>query len=550
MTQRRLAIAVAGLLGAVAIVVALLAFPRTGTDLAAPLPPSASAPDGSASFERDWQAALAEAQAGDDNALRDVAARWLWWQGEETMNAVMRLRGRSVRKVWALSLWLEANPDDALGWVGRLPAARRDRVLAAAFAEFAGRDPAAAVDAAGRLKNPDRRVGAAAAALRVWARADPAGAWRAAQEVDIGFIPWTAVAAERRGKLSLAVLDVWVLGGWRAPLDAVEASAEPHVPRAWMNAALTDWVAAAPQDALAWASSLAPRDGGERTPSSRPQELGATWAAMAIHWPHQANAAVEAVGDFGNRHRQNIYNTGAYQDVIRSFVEAAEPRRVAAWFDSHPDELMRRQHEDDVARAYASAHPDEALRWARALPLGQRADAVWAALNVIGGEAPPRVARMLLALGDEELLNDCADRVITAWTKVDPVAALGWADIHAPEEWTVERRMDMFQLWAWHDPVAAAAHLPNIADPVAKAWATRNAINGTFFGVKRRPGGKRNIHEHIPMIERLYAELPPAQRSKHVAYFLYRHFQLRDPQRAAEYKAEAGDDHGDPWNFN
>lgn len=550
MAKPRLALVAACVLGAAAAVAALRAFPRSDAGPAAAPSPNPAAADGSASFERDWRAALAQAEAGDDDALWNTAERWIWWQGEETVNAVMRLRGRSGRKVWALSLWLEAKPDDALAWAGRLPAARRERVLAAAFRAFARRGPAAAVDVAGRMKDPDRRVGAAAAALGVWASADPDAAWWAAQEVDIGHIPWRAVAAERRGKLSLAVLDVWARGGWRAPLDAVESSTDRYVPRDWMNAALTSWAAAAPREALAWASALAPRDGGERTPSSRRQELGAVLAAMAIHWPHQANAAVEAIGDPGNRHRNSIYNAGAYRDVIRNFAETADPRRVAAWFESHPDESMRWRHAEDVARAYASAHPDEALRWARTLPPVQRNYAVWAALNVIGEEAPPRVARMLLALGDEELLNGCADRLIAAWTKVDPVAALGWADLHAPEEWTVEQRMETFYLWAWNDPVAAAAHLPNIADPLAKAWATHHAINGTFHGVPHLPGGKRNIRDHIPRIERMYAELPRQQRSKHVAHFLYRHFQLSDPQRATAYKAEAGDDHGDPWKFN
>ena len=52
---------------------------------------------------------------------------------------------------------------------------------------------------------------------------------------------------------------------------------------------------------------------------------------------------------------------------------------------------------------------------------------------------------------------------------------------------------------------------------------------GTFTGVAQR--GERGIVEHIPMIERLYADLPPERRSKHVAYFLHRHFEHSDPRR-------------------
>ena len=114
---------------------------------------------------------------------------------------------------------------------------------------------------------------------------------------------------------------------------------------------------------------------------------------------------MEAIGDWQNRERNRIYNTAGYRETIRGYADTAAPRRVAAWFENHPDESLRQRHADDVARAYARAHPQEAVAWARALPPGwQRENAVWGALNVVTGEAPERIAAMLLDFGDADLL--------------------------------------------------------------------------------------------------------------------------------------------------
>ena len=273
------------------------------------------------------------------------------------------------------------------------------------------------------------------------------------------------------------------------------------------------------------------------------RDVGGHVGALAL-----AIQALDELGDWRSNDRQAIYNTVGYQEVIRRFADTTDPRRVAAWFENHRDHFLRSYHSDDVARAYARAHPEEAVAWARALPLGQRTNAVWAALNVVTGEAPERIAAMLVDFGDAELLRMSQDRLTATWAQVDPVAALQWKEAHFPEM-KARERMATFNVWAIYDPVAAAAHVDNLANPEERAWAARYVINGTFSGITRRPGGKKGIVEHIPMIERLYADLPPERRSKHVAYFLYRHFEHSDPQRAARYKAEAGDDHGDPWSF-
>ena len=121
--------------------------------------------------------------------------------------------------------------------------------------------------------------------------------------------------------------------------------------------------------------------------------------------------------------------------------------------------------------------------------------------------------------------------------------------------WEVERRWIAQDGRAVMDAVAAlegrwkrkAWALSLWLDATERAWAAWHVIDGTFTGVSQR--GRKGIVEHIPMIERLYADLPPERRSKHVAYFLYRHFEQSDPHRAARYKAEAGDDYGKPWDF-
>lgn len=537
----------AALLVCVAAAAAIVSTLASSGPEATPASEPAQAPpavDGDASFARDWQRALA--RPSGDSALWEVAARWLDWTPQAVMDAVAALDGHAERKALALSLWLEAAPADALAWARG--SAERARLRVAAIAALAGRDPVGAVAAAERLEGMDRVV-AAKAALRVWAGADPMAAWRAAQAVSVAFNPWwsppglleLAQRPARRQMLSLAVLDVWAkAGSLREPLDAVVSTPDANVPSRWVDAALGRWAAAAPQDALAWASSLPPRTEGP-PPLLRVEALGATLASMAVHWPHLANQAMEAIGDWQNRERNRIYNTVGYRETIRDYADTAAPRRVAAWFENHPDESLRQRHADDVARAYARAHPQEAVAWARALPPGwQRENAVWGALNVVTGEAPERIAAMLLDFGDADLLAQVSGRLSRAWAKVDPVAVLRWKADHLPAMST-SGRMATFNVWATYDPPAAAAHLDTLADPDERAWAAWHVIHGMFFGKTNREDifddVPMNIAEHIPMIERLYAGLPQLRRSKHVAYFLYRHFEHSDPVRAARYKA-------------
>ena len=570
MTRRWVAIFTGGVLAAaVAAVVALRPpadAPSTsaGSQAAEPL-------GGLRSNERDWRSVLAEAsKSGDEDAFQGAVRQGLAREPGATINAVMRSEGFAERAQWALSLWLEADLVAAWGWAAELADGEEPTLLLDALDMFAARDPVAALAAAGRLAVANDRVLLAARALCAWARKDPMGAWLAAQDtalpgdekgrrrdseanlwgIDLDLIlgfnqeGWR----QRRGRLSTAVLDVWAEGGWQEPLAAVAATEGAHVPSAWQEAAIARWAEAEPLAALRWASSLPSFDDADRVAGvvSRREAVGMTLATMAIHWPHKANAAMEEIGNGTNWERQNIYNAGSYRDAIARFAAAAEPRRLAAWFEGNPDAEMRERHAADVTRTYAAAHPQEALAWARRLPEGfQRMNAVWAAVTTITDGDHARAGAMLVGIGDEELLNYLADRLTAGWAKEDPLAAIRWLETHAPKEWDTEERMATFHTWAREDPVAAAAHLPEIADADERAWATHHVITATFYHATFQPGGDDEaLRPHLPRIERLYATLPPEARSKHVAYFLYRHYEHTDPQRAARYQAEAGDDHG------
>ena len=172
-------------------------------------------------------------------------------------------------------------------------------------------------------------------------------------------------------------------------------------------------------------------------------------------------------------------------------------------------------------------------------------NAVWAAVTTIADGDNARAAAMLADMGDADLMKSLAPHLVADWAKEDPLATLGWVETHAPKEWDTRRRMATFNVWAREDAVAAAAHLPELADADERAWATHHVINGIFLVAH----DDEALRPHLPRIERLYATLPPEARSQ-VAYFLYRHYEHSDPERAARYQADAGDDHGDPWDFS
>ena len=493
------------------------------------------------SLEGEWRDALAASAAGDDAVLWEVARRWLASDPAAAMDAVWGLEGRVERKRWALSLWQEADIQAAGEWTAKVPGVDGMALHLHAFEVFAARNPVAAMDVASRRTNPTERLWLAIRTLPALARVDPATAWREARNVPLPS-EWFERhwGRERRSELSMAVLDVWTESGWGEPLRAVAATEGAHVPERWQYAAIARWAKAAPLAALEWASGLPPFDASDHvrgTPTRR-QAMGAAFAAMAIHWPHKGNAAMEEIGDWRNRERQGIYNSNGYRDAIRHFVETTDPRRLTAWFDNHPDAAMRRRHAADVARAYAASHPREALDWALRLPAGkQQVEAVWGAATAIPENDYAQVAEMLTDIGDASLVKQLAHPLVRAWVKEDPAAAIGWSEAHAP-------RMATFHTWAIREPAVAAAHLPKIVDARSRAWATRHVIDGTFLGVDDEA-----LRPHLPRLERLYATLPADLRSKHVAYFLYRHYEHADPERAALYKAEARDDHGDPWDF-
>lgn len=554
-----------------------------------------------ASFQADWQAALAKLAQGEDETLWEVAERWLAHDPGAVMDAVMRLEGFDDRKRWALSLWLEADFQAAKAWVHKAFSWEAEALVFSAFELFAARDPAAALDVAVRASlvadfdEPDRlamdaldrgdkaamwrvvfkwvdslvpefarlRVELASRALRAWAHDDIVGAWQAAQEVRLpgeGVDP--AAWKNWRGELSTAVLDIWLASGWHEPLTVMATTEDAYAPKGWQRAAIGHWAETAPAAALEWVSSLPRFDAADRVDGvvSRREALGAALATMAIHWPHEAKAAMEdEIGD-SPQNTFDIYNTHSHGKVIRHFAETADPRQVAAWFDSQPDLVLRGLYAEDVARAYAAAHPKEALEWARRLPSRyEYADAVWAVITTNTGEVHERAAKSLLEIGDPDLVEDVADSLLERWGKADPLAALRWAENHAPKNWNAKQRVGIFHTWALDEPVAAAAHLSEILDAEERMWATRYVVNGTFQGVARRKEEDEALRPQlaretdwtafVPAAERLYNTLPREARSKHVAYFLYRHYEHTDPQRATRYQAEAEDDHGDPWDF-
>ena len=562
MIRRSLAISVGALTVAMVVVVVLWS-PSVVPAVSTP-PTESYAAERDSSLYSDWRATLVKAAAnGDDGAFQSAVRQGLARAPSATLQAVMQLTGLAERKTWALSLWLEADLKAAWDWAAEFAGAEGSALVVAAFDMFAVRDPIAALDAAGALSDGNDRALLAARALRAWAQEDPAAAWLAAQHTalpgdrrgrrealgffDLGFN--TEGWRQRRGRLSTAVLDIWAESGWHEPLAAVAATEGAYVPLNWQKTAIARWAEIEPLDALAWASSLPPFDAADRMAGVvlRREALGTALATMAIHWPHKANAAIEEIGDWQNRERQHIYNSGGYRDAIARFAAAEEPRRLAAWLLDHPDAEMRERHAADVARAYAAAHPQEALEWARRLPQGfQKINGVWAAVTTIADGDHARAAAMLVDMGDADLMRVLADRLGAGWMKEEPLAALDWLETHAPKEWDTQERMASYHTWAREDPVAAAAHLREIADADERAWATHHVIDGTFQAVH----DDEALRPHLPRIERLYATLPPEARSKHVAYFLYRHYEHSDPERAARYQADAGDDHGDPWNFS
>ena len=171
--------------------------------------------------------------------------------------------------------------------------------------------------------------------------------------------------------------------------------------------------------------------------------------------------------------------------ILRSWASkdpvAAGEYLVKTVLDSGVDDWQMRRSASSVASEWVRQDPDEALKWAKALPDEVRGDALNNVVQHFTSENPLKAADIAMSLegeSQERALRSIADQ----WSRTNPEEALNWA-VTLEGETKSEAMEEALENWASQDPDAAVAFMGDLTSSeqerfvpeVAERWARRDA---------------------------------------------------------------------------
>ena len=378
----------------------------------------------------------------------------------------------------AFAVWAEQAPASAADWATRAPAAPDfdplDLARSAAFA-WAAIDPLAAAEWACALPDPARAAALAQAVLPLLGERDPDRA---------------IALATSQGD---AVLDPLLSQLFKSLARQNPAAAfAAHGDRLWRNgdgfrndipfrAALADWLARAPVEAIAWIRShddLDARDTARwaqllaidgvieprllASALATTPELPARQAALAevfAQWNTRdaasAQAWLDALAD--PRLRSALLEQNALRDL-------GHPRLNLPFALALPSGPLRRERFQTLLANWAKTDPSAALAWSRAhaddpdVP-GATARIHAAILGNIARDEPATALAEWKALPDGPTKTEAVSTIGEAWGRSDPVAAFAWMAeqdaLAGRKTYPDNPRQSTFYAWSREQPLAA-----------------------------------------------------------------------------------------------
>ena len=470
-----------------------------------------------------WRAAVAlQPSRFRKSLLIFIAALWVERDPKGAMDTFEGMDEEHMPAEWMFELlarWMAADEQVATDWA-LVTAGDRPRLLVGGAIDWI-------------LENAEPREGALGSAeriLRRWAVRTPTEAW--------DFAATDGLAEQDR--LLKAVAHVWFEADPRAALDAAVSHGRWQVLReSWVADLAAGWARAAPYAAADWLRTL--------TASTRHRALlAAVHAPLSVAAPHEAFAIAQ---ELGAGEMAPAYSATMYRRQLRRLL-GDDPRVLAHWLARQPDDDLRFGLTGSIAEIYEESYPDEALRWALALPGKESREALGVVIWAIAEDDLDYAEAIVLHMADPDAQAGAAAALLGHWAskRGEPAAAHEWSSKNLSAAARGEAARGLFSVWGLRDPSAAASAVAAIGDADERRAALAGALWGTVMGVGGDETAER-LRERMLAMERLYQrrllDVPDGgdgaggEQGDLTSYKLYHYWKDVDPDRAKKYRRKA-----------
>lgn len=457
-----------------------------------------------------WQSSLG---AGLETRQGQVSAASV----PRSVNAFEAMDEERLPAQWMFELlarWMAVDEEAAADWALSTAGDRPQRLMAGAIDWL--------------LDNSKPREAALAAAermLRRWARREPAAAWSVA--CTDGLVGGEA--------LQRSVAQVWLESDPQTAMEAAMTDAVWQVLRvSWVADLAADWARAAPREVADWVLALPPSSGGKLL-------LAAAHAPLSVEAPGEALAFAR---EFGDEEMSAAYYEPLYGRQLQALL-GENPRALAVWLASQPDDSLRVSQTASIARLYTAAYPDEALQWALALPEKESAKALRVVVRATAKQDPGYAEDIVLSVIEPMAQAEAALGFAVHWAseRGQPEAAYRWVTEKLSRPVRLEVNEGLFVRWALRDATEAVSAAEQIADADERLTAKTAALHGLLWGIGGDDAPER-LHARMLALDELYQEIvipsqPHLDYGDFASYKLYHYWKEVDLGRASQYKAMA-----------
>ncbi|MGH8249291.1 MAG: hypothetical protein ACREVI_01120 [Steroidobacteraceae bacterium] len=333
----------------------------------------------------------------------------------------------------------------------------------------------------------------------------------------------TPQAAERSWRSALATEDhasrstklhslvrAWARQDPGAAMRAIESLRDRQLREELLHQGLHAWAEKDARQAAEWALARPPSQ--ERT-----QLLAATLSALVTRQP---SVALDMTEVLSRAERGQVL-----PQVFANWANT-DAQSAAARAEGLEDASLRSQALTSVAMMFAVRHPDEAIRWAAALPDADSQAVMGMVISQIATSDPARASVLVNQMDSGPQRQGAIAEVAQNWSQWDPQAALAWVGRLSASDVNPSIYGPMFQQWAMHDADAAIRHASQMLET-----SDRDAA---FVGIMGSPYLESGV------AERLYQRLEGGDARREAAMQLYQRLMESDPESARRYGIEAG----------
>jgi hypothetical protein len=338
----------------------------------------------------DREEALASVIAASAAGNPDAAMRLL----EQLPAGAMRVETISslVRNI------SDEEPAIAARFVLELPAGRQGESLYQVSSGLARRDPAAAIEFAGRLGTIDGRASALRMVMDVWSSDDPKAAAEYCASNPPGTPDVMGTAMKNWARKNAPEALAWA----RALPDGAQREAA-------LGGAVVAIAATDPQQAAKLATTVLA--GTKQANAIR--EIADAWAAKD---PRAAASWAAELGDHSIR-------SGALSSVVGKWG-SRDPAAAAAWASQVPENASLLA---EITTAWAGLDPAATAKWLDTMPAGSARDsAVQNFARTVADSDPAGAAAWAATVSQSDARENAIGRVLNLWKRSDPEGADTW----------------------------------------------------------------------------------------------------------------------------